>query len=223
MVNGECHNAWRAFDPKSAFSIESHIRPHWSQTGAVVFVTFRTKDSIPADVIHRWHREKLEWLRSKGISCDGDLETAVSSLLEKDRNAFHKHFRRAREIFLDTCHGRCLLRRTDLAKIVADSLLHFDGDRYNMGDFVVMPNHVHLLAVFFEEQQMRKQFDSWLHWTARQINLAICESGHFWQEEPFDHLVRSPEQYEYLRAYIANNPKKAGLKDGEYFYRRYQE
>lgn len=50
------------FDPKSTFSIESHVRPHWSHAGAVVFVTFRTVDSIPAEVIHRWHRAKLEWL-----------------------------------------------------------------------------------------------------------------------------------------------------------------
>jgi hypothetical protein len=110
-----------AFDPKSAFSIENHIRPHWSQAGAVVFVTFRTNDSIPAEVIHRWHREKRDWLRSKGINCDGDLEAAIISLHETDRNEFHKHFRRSREMFLDTCHGKCLLRCPDLSKTVAAS------------------------------------------------------------------------------------------------------
>lgn len=211
-----------AFDPNAEFSIESRIRPHWSQAGAVVFVTFRTHDSIPADVIYRWQRENVEWLLAKGIACEGKLEAAIEKLVEQDRKAFQKHFRRVREMFLDTCHGKCLLRRENLAKIVADSLLHFDGERYRMGDFVVMPNHVYLLAVFFEEQQMRKQFDSWLHWTARQINLATGGSGHFWQEEPFDHLMRSLKQYEYLREYIADNPRKAGLKPGEYFYYRYQ-
>ncbi len=85
-----------AFDPKSAFSIKSHIRPRWSLAGAVVFVAFRTQDSIPADMIHRWHREKLELLWSN-INCDGDSETAVNSLQEKDRRAFHKHFRRTRD------------------------------------------------------------------------------------------------------------------------------
>ena len=58
-----------AFDPNAEFSIESRIRPHWSQAGAVVFVTFRTHDSIPADVIYRWQREKVEWLLAKGIAC----------------------------------------------------------------------------------------------------------------------------------------------------------
>lgn len=209
-----------AFDPKAEFSIKNHIRPHWSQAGAVVFITFRTKDSIPAEVILRWNCEKLQWLRSKGIYHTDNLAAAVSSLQERDQILFHKHFRRVREMFLDTCHGRCLLGRPELSKIVADSLLHFDGQRYRMGDFIIMPNHTHLLAAFFDETQMYQQIDSWLHWTARQINLAINESGHFWQEEPFDHLVRSSRQYEYLRKYIANNPQKAGLRSGQYHYRR---
>lgn len=49
------------------------------------------------------------------------------------------------------CHVACLLRQPVLAKIVADSLRHFDGDRYCLGDFVVMPNHVHLLVAFGSE------------------------------------------------------------------------
>ena len=106
-------------------------------------------------------------------------------------------------------------------RIVADALLHFDGDRYRMGDFVVMPTHVHLLAAFATAEAMKEQCDSWLHYTALQINRAIGEKGKFWQQEPFDHLVRSLEQYEYLRRYIAENPRKAGLKPGEYLYRRY--
>jgi len=61
---------------------------------------------------------------------------------------------------LDSCHGRCLLKRPELATIVADSLLHFDGQRYRIGDFIVMPNHVHLLAVFRGAEAMKEQYDS---------------------------------------------------------------
>ena len=114
-----------------------------------------------------------------------------------------------------------MLRRPELARIVADSLLYFDANRYRMGDFVVMPNHVHLLVVFGSEDALKGQCDSWLHFTAVQINRALGEKGKFWQQEPFDHLVRSPEQYDYLRQYIADNPRKAGLQPGEYLLRRY--
>jgi REP element-mobilizing transposase RayT len=107
-------------------------------------------------------------------------------------------------------------------QIVANSLLHFDGVRYRMGDFVVMPNHVHLLAAFATADTMKQQCDSWLHYTAVHINRQLGEKGKFWQQEPFDHLVRSIEQFDYLRRYISENPRKANLKPGEYSYRRYE-
>jgi type I restriction enzyme R subunit len=207
------------FDPQAEFLIHEHCRPHWSQAGAVVFITFRTRDSIPRVVIDRWEREKAEWLRQRGKPTAAHWSTIVPTLSDKEQADFHKTFNRCREAFLDSCHGRCLLKRPDLARIVADALLHFDGQRYRMGDFVIMPNHVHLLAVFPSADAMNEQCDSWLHYTAFRINEAIGEKGKFWQQEPFDFLVRSPEQYEYLRRYIAENPRKAGLCPGEYLYR----
>ncbi len=101
------------------------------------------------------------------------------------------------------------------------SLLFFDGTRYRMGDFVVMPNHVHLLASFATEETMKTQCASWLHFTAVRINRTLGQQGKFWQQEPFDHLVRSQMQFDYLRKYIARNPVKAGLKPNEFYYRRY--
>jgi putative transposase len=208
------------FDPKGELVVYEHCRPHWSQAGAVVFITFRTDDSIPRDVVEGWDREKQEWLQQRGAGSGAHWSAIVRDLSEKDRADFQKTFNRYREVFLDTCHGRCLLKRPELSQIVADSLLRFDGERYRMGDFVVMPNHVHLLAVFATDRAMKDQCDSWLHYTAFRINQAIGAMGKFWQQEPFDHLVRSPEQYEYLRGYIADNPRKARLIPGEYHYRR---
>lgn len=209
------------FDPKVDYFIHEHFRPHWSQAGAVVFITFRTHDSIPRTVLQQWEREKQEWLMLHGHDAAKHWSVVVPTLSEKDCADFHRQFHRCREDFLDTCHGRCLLRRPELAWIVADALLSFDGERYRIGDFVVMPTHVHLLAAFAAAEAMKEQCDSWLHYTARQINRAMGKKGKFWQQEPFDHLVRSEEQYEYLRHYIADNPCKARLKPGEYLYRRY--
>ncbi len=210
-----------AFDPKAETLIHEHCRPHWSQAGAVVFITFRTDDSIPREVVERWDREKHEWLKQHGHSDRDHWSEVVPTLTEKERADFQKQFDRCREDFLDTCLGKCLLKQPNLAQIVADSLLHFDGERYRMGDFIVMPNHVHLLAVFATADALKEQCDSWLHYTAFRINQATGGKGKFWQQEPFDHLVRSAEQYEYLRTYIAENGRKAQLKPGEYLYRRF--
>ncbi len=211
------------FDPKSEYFVSEHLRPHWSQNGAIVFVTFRTHDSIPSAIVAQWDLEKQQWLASRGYSEPRRWSDIVPTLTEKDRAEFQRHFERTRDDFLDGCAGRCLLRRPEFAQIVAQSLLHFDGVRYRMGDFIVMPNHVHLLCAFPSPESMAGAFDSWLHYTAVRINRALGESGRFWQGEPFDHLVRSWTQYEYFREYIAANPVKAGLKQGEYIHWRLEE
>ncbi|WP_436717577.1 hypothetical protein U8335_12460 [Roseiconus lacunae] len=214
-------NLGELFDPRASLSISEHHRPHWSQAGAIVFLTFRAKDSIPRDVLQRWEREKNEWI-VRHAHADPPWRNALPTLSPDLRNRFKKEFNRCREDFLDTCHGACVLRRPVLAKIVADSLLYFDGVRYRMGDFIVMPNHVHLMASFASEDSMGAQCDSWLHFTAMKINSHLGQKGKFWQQEPFDHLVRSPEQYQYLRRYIRDNGAKAKLQKDEFLYRRYE-
>jgi len=106
----------------------------------------------------------------------------------------------------------------EIADVVLESLLHFDGDRYEMFDLVVMPNHVHLLVSFPEKTEMLKQCDSWKHFTAQLINRRLGTRGRFWQQDAFDHLVRHEAQFRRLRAYIAENPWKAGLRAGQARY-----
>ena len=171
------------FDPKADLSISEHIRPHWSQAGAIVFITFRTHDSIPREVLDRWEKEKQEWIRRLGFSIDQHWSDVLPTLDPERQHQFKKEFNRCREDFLDRCHGDCVLRKPELAKIVADTLMHFDGIRYRMGDFVVMPNHVHLMASFGSEDAVVSQCDSWLHYSARQIKLARGSKGKFWQQE----------------------------------------
>ena len=208
------------FDPQAELFIEDRMRPHWSQAGAIVFITMRTRDSIPADVIELWERQKHDWLVRRGHARDAHWSTLLPTLTAQEQLAFKREFNRCREVFLDSCHGECVLLQPKLAKIVADSFLHFDGVRYQMGDFVVMPNHAHLLVAFEDPEAMKLQCDSWLHYTVHEINTVLGRSGKFWQQEPFDHLVRSLRQYEYLRKYVADNPSKAKLRSGEYYYRK---
>ena len=99
-----------------------------------------------------------------------------------------------------------------------NSLQHFDGDRYDLDCAVVMPNYVHLLAQFHATTTCRGQCESWLHYTAWQINKKLGRKNAFWQSEPFDHLVRTAEQFEYLQRYIAENGQKANLPEADYLF-----
>jgi type I restriction enzyme R subunit len=86
-----------------------------------------------------------------------------------------------------------------------------------MTDFVIMPNHSHMLVIFPNDDAMLSQCAAWKRFTGRRINKRMSDSGRFWQQDGFDHLVRSEEQFESFRRYIASNPKKAGLAANEYF------
>ncbi|MDB4491738.1 transposase [bacterium] len=91
----------------------------------------------------------------------------------------------------------------------------FSVRRRFMHDFVIMPNHVHLLSSFSDQEGLLKQCDSWKHFTARQINKRLGQAGRFWQQDAFDHLARHEAQFERSRAYLAENPRKAGFQKGE--------
>jgi REP-associated tyrosine transposase len=210
----------RFFDPQAEyFVLERESLPHWAQSHTVCFITWRTIDSLPRKVVDAWIADRDARLRRLGIdSNDPNWKSQLARLTAAVQHEFHNTISARFEDDLDSCHGECVLRRPDLSKIVADSLRHFDEERYVLTDFVVMPNHVHVLAAFASAEAMLKQCESWKHYTAVRINRALGRRGRFWEVDGFDHLVRSPEQFEYFRRYIAENPQMACLKAGEYVH-----
>ena len=207
------------FDPREEYVVrQGAALPHWYQPGVSYFVTFRTADSVPQPLLRSWHRRRDDWLRKHGIDPNQtNWKAHLSALPSLDRE-YHGQFTRAFLEYLDRGYGACVLRDTQVAGLVAEALQHFNGDRYHLGDFVVMPNHVHLLVCLLGATEIERQCHSWKKYSARQINRLLGCSGRFWQEESFDHLVRSPEQFERFEHYIAENPYKAGLREGEFLH-----
>ncbi|MGA2618952.1 MAG: transposase [Thermoguttaceae bacterium] len=193
--------------------------PHWSQRGTIAFITWRTWDSMPAPVIAAWLTERDALLRRHGIEPSRADWKACLQTLPKSvaREVTGQLFARWNDR-LDALHGACVLRPPEIAQVVADSLCRFQGKRYILTDYVIMPNHVHLLAAFGDEDAMLRQCDSWKHYTAREINRALGRKGRFWQQNGFDHLVRSAENFDHYRRYIADNPVRARLKPGEFIF-----
>ena len=185
------------FDPNAEVRITEGNLPHWFQPGVTYFITFRTDDSMPKEVADLWYQLRDDWLRRHKIDPTAtDWTKQLRALPLAQQNEFHETFSREYLECLDKGHGECVLRRPELAEIVARSLRHFDGDRYHLGDFVVMPNHVHLLVCLIGDTELETLCYSWKKFTGGRINDALGRKGRFWQEESFDHLVRSAEQFE---------------------------
>ncbi|MBS0263651.1 MAG: transposase [Planctomycetes bacterium] len=218
-MSGPVKNRIQVFDPRQDYGVFERRLPHWAQAGTACFMTWRTRDSIPADVLELWLATRDAWLTQHQIDpARDDWKSRVLALPPHLKAEFRRLVSDRWNEHLDECRGECVLALPELSKIVVESLQHFDGNRYELLDFVVMPNHVHLLAAFPSEPAMLEQCDSWKHFTATQINRRLNRRGRFWQQDGFDHLVRSVEQFEFLRRYIAENPKRARLSPGKFVH-----
>jgi len=197
--------ALRFFNPYGEIRFTVNRLPHWQQQGAVYFVTFRLADAIPQRLRDQWESERETWLRLhlEPWSAETELE-------------YHKRFSVAVERWLDAGHGSCILRRRDCAKVVAEALSHFDGERIGLISCVVMPNHVHVLFVQHAEWPLEKIVRSWKSFPARRINSLLGGSGSLWQPDYFDRLVRDGKHFANCVRYIRRNPAKARLRSGEY-------
>ena len=188
--------------------------PHWRQEGCTYFVTYRMADSIPARVLEQWEREKSHWLSLHGVHAEKWSDGF-------QQRQFLKHFNRKLNSYLDEGHGSCVLRDAACQQIIWDGWKHFDGVRYQLGDVVVMPNHVHLLITPLPGHELEDVLQSRKRQSACELNLLLNRSGDFWQKHSYDHIVRDEAELRAFRKYIAENPAKAGLKTGESLYRSF--
>ncbi|MEZ0386109.1 MAG: transposase [Verrucomicrobium sp.] len=204
--------------------------PHWQQPEVCYFITFRTSDSLPAEIAKTFREKRLLWLQCKGAIPSPQSQTppheknppanfwrdALQSLSPQEQQDFKREFSEEFHQLLDAGHGECLLRRHDLRAVLDDTLLHFDGDRYLLGDYVIMPNHVHALVQLAPKITLKDLGLSWKRFSARQINSTTGKHGPLWQGESYDRIVRDAAEFAHYQQYIADNPTKARLQPGEY-------
>lgn len=185
------------FDPQESIAHLDGNLPHWRQDGATYFVTFRLADSLPQEKLNLWKAELAVWQRNNPAPHD-----------ENARREYYRLFPERLQNWLDQGMGSCVLGQVAVKMRVEEALLHFDGDRYNLREFVVMPNHVHLLISPLNGHLLSDILHSIKSFTANGINKHLPEKmDPVWQKESFDHIVRSAEQVDRIRKYIQDNPK----------------
>ncbi len=202
------------FNPIENVQCTRRTLPHWAQEGRTYFVTFRLADSMPREKREQIEAQRDAWMHSKGIRSLDEIE----NLSEDDRKEYHRIFTAKIHELLDAGYGSCMLSESENAQVVSSALLFFDGNRVEMLAFVVMPNHVHVLACPIEPHTLSELLHSWKRHTSREINKRMGSSGTLWLDENFDHIVRSQDQLQHFRNYIRDNPKKAHLPTGTFLH-----
>ncbi|MGB8030915.1 MAG: transposase [Terracidiphilus sp.] len=115
------------------------------------------------------------------------------------------------EEYFDRGIGACFLRYPQLGDMVANALQFWDGKRYRLIAWCVMPNHVHVIFRSLPGQELAKIIRSWKLFTARKANRILGRSGAFWQREYYDRLIRKDGELDRAIQYVLSNPERAGL------------
>lgn len=99
------------------------------------------------------------------------------------------------------------------ATIIEQTLLHFDGERYRVFAWCVMPNHAHVIIEQFDGWPLAQIVHSWKSFTANAINRALSRNGTVWMREYFDRFMRDNDHLSTTIAYVEGNPVSAGLAE----------
>jgi putative transposase len=157
--------------------------PHLDEPGKPVFITWTLHGSLPPN--RRFPEASLT---------SGEAFAQMDRLLEEARS------------------GPFYLSQPAIAKMIVDALF-YNADtlgHYKLHAFVVMANHVHLLVTPFVA--LPKLTKSLKGITAKRANEILRITGRtFWQEESYDHLVRTLSEFEQIKRYIEYNPVRAGI------------
>jgi REP element-mobilizing transposase RayT len=157
--------------------------PHFDVVEQPLFVTFRLHGSLPGNRIF-----------------PPQQVTSGKSFVTMDR------------LLDQAAAGPRFLQQPEIAQIVADALCsgEYQFKRYELHSFVIMPNHVHILIT--PHVVATRWLGPLKGVTAYHANRSLGRTGQpFWQEESYDHLVRSPVEMARIRSYIEQNPVSAGL------------
>ncbi len=170
--------------------------PHFDSEHVVQHVTFHLADSLPAAVLARLTEE----LRS----------------MPRERHDAER--RKGIDAWIDAGYGCCLLREADAARLVQDALLHFDGRRYELLAWIIMPNHVHALVQLNAGMSLSPIVTSWKSFTGRRLSaMRAADSAQanserrIWHREYWDRYIRDADHFHAAREYIHRNPVEAGL------------
>lgn len=179
------------------------LLPHIVQPNAIQHVTFRLADSMPQEVLDEIAAIRDEYLRKHPEPMDAST-----------KREFHRILTEKEQAWLDAGLGSCVLRHPECRRTLEKSISHHDGVDFFVLAYVIMPNHVHLLARMIDDKSTFKVISNIKKFTARQINKLLGREGALWQRECYDRVIRDESYLQTCVVYIQNNPRN--LPAGEF-------
>src|ERR1700730_4827996 len=127
------------------------------------------------------------------------------------------HYQKAgRMLFITFCKANRIPFTPEARDTILQHCLHDHGKRYDLQAAVVMPDHVHLLLLPLRDEKgwpysLPTILKMLKGTSARSMNKLMASRGPVWQEESFDHVLRSQESFEQKLDYLRQNPVRRRL------------
>lgn len=182
--------------------------PHWEKNGAVYFITFRLADSLPGHAVDNIKNERQRIARNS--------VRAWGRIANEDLVLYRRLFSKRTQKYLDARYGACYLANPRIAALIADAFEFFNGRRYQLFAWCIMPNHVHVICRLLNDERLERVLHSWKSFTAVQANRVLGRRGEFWMKEYYDRIIRNESELKRTVRYVLDNPGKAGLRDWEW-------
>jgi putative transposase len=113
-----------------------------------------------------------------------------------------------------TSLGKRLLQSERNANLLIDTLRSLVAERrFKLHDFVIMPDHIHLLIEVSGDATVEKAMQFVKGRFSHRLSEELSYKGEVWQRGFTEVQVMNKTELETHRAYIAANPVKAGLAD----------
>jgi REP element-mobilizing transposase RayT len=181
--------------------------PHWQPAGATFFVTMRLAGSIPRHIIEEIKVRKAFDVQAKERELEHDAQKLATELYNIEKRYFGIFDKE-----LDKSNEPYWLREKEIAEIVKASIEFLEGKELTTHAYCIMPNHLHWLFTHQEKGQVLwKILQRMKSFTAKQCNKILKRQGQFWEEESYDHIVRSEKECDNIIGYTLLNPVKAGF------------
>ena len=184
--------------------------PHWTIDGAIYHVVFRLGDALPAKLVEQFRAEQDALL----VAAAANQPDSALDLPMRLRGLYNERI----ESVLDNGLGACWLGRDEIAELTANALQHFNGSRYTLHAWCVMPNLVHVIVQPMSGHELPAILKSWKGFTAHEANHKLGRSGEFWQPEYYDHLIRGEGDLARSVRYVQDNPRLAGRQNWRWLW-----
>ena len=120
-----------------------------------------------------------------------------------------------------TWQRRPLFKSEPLALLFIETLLRYRAQgRFQVHEFVLMPDHFHLLITPAPDVSLEKAVQLIKGGFSFRVKRELGSNAEVWQVGFTEHRVRGAEDFEYHANYIRQNPVRAGLAEtaAEYAY-----